>query len=257
MATLRINEECRALREGVYANATVQRIITSKARVKFGDGESLWLPLSALWKKKRVTTRTATKRRADAYCVKKRLGRFRRLIQVVPTRFERGRKLGDFGQMLGDDAIRMYSVCLFNDNIGQWARGGMGRPQQYAGCGNAVARPYETVGDSIGVPTGPFRSLAETCKVRFEGEEEADMPEHTAKEVIEEAFKRVVRLFLDKPEKDTLYFSVDPFDPPGSVKIGLAVFAGLVGEDVIQEISKGIQEVPTRVETARRTGVRP
>lgn len=196
------------------------------------------------------------RRNNDNYKPLKRLARYRKPINVVPIRFVRGKIMGDFGAMLKDDKIRQFSVCMFNDNTHQWEFAGLNpTTPQHAGGGNSIARPYEYTGDSIGIPTGPYSSLDEIHMVCFPTDPWAQP--HTVKEIISEAFNRTVRLFLDKPEKDTLYFSVNPMDSSGSIRIGLAIFSGAVGEDVIQEISNKIQEIPAAVKNARRSGVRP
>lgn len=170
----------------------------------------------------------------------------RRPVEVVPTRFHRGEKMGNFRLMLEDVAIRSTGVCMFNDNTRQWELAGLhpSRPQE-AGGGNAAARPWECSGDAIGMPTGPFRSLDELHEVQLS--RDAARQPHTAKEIIDEAFARTVALFVARPEKETLYFSVNRDDPPGSTRIGLAIFAGAVGADVADYISERIQAVPAAV----------
>eukprot|EP00966_Prymnesium_polylepis_P195374 4528596-Prymnesium_polylepis.1 len=81
-----------------------------------------------------------------------------------------------------------------------------------SGGGNACARPWEYLKDAIGMPTGPYNSLAEEHLVQLKPNEPSKMC--TVKEIIDEACNRVVRLFLDCPHKATLYFSVNPNDPP-------------------------------------------
>ena len=183
----------------------------------------------------------------------RRLARYRRPIAVVPTCFAHGQTMGDFGRMLKNPTIRRFSVCMFNDNVKQWEFAGWWpKTPQAAGGGNAIARPYECTGDAIGMPTGPFGALDEVHAVGFADEMKGTT--HVAREIIDEAFKRVVRLFLDRPEKDTLYFSANA---PGSTTIGLGIFAGAVGDDVVRYISEKIQEIPAAVTAARRSGVRP
>ena len=95
------------------------------------------------------------------------------------------------------------------------------------------------------MPTWPFQSLDQVDHVQF-ANELARQP-HTAKEIVHEAYNRTIRLLLDHPEKDTVYYSVNPTDPPGSTKIGLAIFADMVGADVVDEISSLIQKIPSGV----------
>ena len=138
-------------------------------------------------------------------------------------------------------------LCIFNDNTDAWERHGMcpDEPQGMGG-GNACARPWQHRGDSIGMPTGPFANLAETRHVTFAGEPASP---HTAKEIIDEATQRIVRLLVQHPAKDTIFYSVDS---PDSTKIGLAIFRGCVGDDVVEYITKKIADLPRAVRLARR-----
>ena len=98
------------------------------------------------------------------------------------------------------------------------------------------------------VPPRPYISLDEVHEVQLS--RDAARQPHTAKEIIDEAFARTVALFAARPEKETLYFSVNGGDPPGSTRIGLAIFAGAVGADVVDYISERIQAVPAAVAAA-------
>lgn len=254
MVCLTVNEQCKALRAGSYSLATIEKINKQSARIRYADGSTETVANNRLWKMKKTKASHTTK--GDVYTPRMRLGRFRRRIDVIPTRFSYGQTMGNYALMLADPTIRTDSVCCFNDNTGQWERAGLNpTTQQWAGGGNACARPYEYLGDAIGMPTGPYASLDETHMVQFPHE---DSPRaHTAKEIIDEATNRIARLFIDHPDKTKLYFSVNPSDPPDSTTIGLAIFAGAVGQDVVQYISTSIQSIPTKIEKARREGVRP
>ena len=70
---------------------------------------------------------------------------------------------------------------------------------------------------------------------------------HTAKEIIDEAIKRIVRLLVKHPEKEAIY-SVDTLT---SNKIGLAIFRHAVGDDVVDYITAEILELPRLVRLAR------
>ncbi len=254
MATLRVDEQCRALRDGKYALATVVRMNKKTGLVCFNDGKQMTLPLHALWKQK---IKRHTSFRCDTYKPHKRLGRFRRPIAIVPTRFTPGQTLGDFRAMLGESKYRTFGVFLFNDNARQWEIAGLHPSEpQSAGGGNAVARTVQHLGDAIGMPTGPFASLDQNWNIRLSPDESVSK-EHSAKEIIDEAFNRTVRFFLDHPEKDTLYYSVNPSAPSTCTEIGLGIFANLVGRDVVEEITKKIYEIPAAVTVARRLGSVP
>ena len=80
-------------------------------------------------------------------------------------------------------------------------------------------------------------------------------PLHTAREIIDEAANRIVRLFLENPWKEVMYYSIDPGSPPGCTQIGLAIFAGAVGADVVHYISTKLQKIPFQIHKARVTGV--
>lgn len=161
-------------------------------------------------------------------------------VKVTPVRYAGRGQVGDFGWMIQQPQFR-NSVMLFNDNLTQWAKFD-NRP----GGGNACVRPYQHRGDAIGVPTGPFESLTS----------EGGFGYATAKDVIDASFERVVKLFLSRPDKVEMFFSVNPTDPPGSTKVGLGIFAGMVGDDVMEYISDGIQRIPAMVEAAAKNNIR-
>ena len=130
------------------------------------------------------------------------------------------------------------------------------RPQA-AGGGNAQVRPREYQGDAVGISTGPYRSLDEVIDVASylkrmvdDGHTldhsiiDADATTMTAKEIIDKAILRIIRLFLDRRDKDTLYYSQQSLE---STNIGLGIFAGMVGADVIEYISKQLRDLPKLV----------
>ena len=69
----------------------------------------------------------------------------------------------------------------------------------------------------------------------------------TAKEIIDRAFVQIRDLFLRRPDKTTIYYSAED----DSDKIGLRIFAGLVGDDVVDYITKKFKEIPGEVRKAR------
>eukprot|EP00966_Prymnesium_polylepis_P271413 6270994-Prymnesium_polylepis.2 len=148
--------------------------------------------------------------------------------------------------MLSDNFWKNVILCIFNDNTQQWEKhGATPNAFQGAGGGNACARPWQHLEDAIGMPTGPFASLEETRVISFSGEPATT---HTAKEILDEAAQRIVRLLVKHPEKETVYYSVDE---PQSKKIGLRIFAGMVGDDVVDYITEKIIDLPRRVRLAR------
>lgn len=235
---LRVDDACRARVNGGYEEVVLVKMNKKTARVRLANGRDAVLPLGLLKMKKKGTRAPKTfAKQNDHKLLTRRLGRYRRPIEVIPVRFSPSRAFGDYGAMLKISAYRDNGVFLFNDNLTQWIWHGL-HPDlpQGAGGGNAIARPAQHLGHAIGMPTGPFSSLSD----------------RRAKEIIDEATNRVVRLFLDNPAKEILYFCVNPSDPPESTRIGLAIFAGAVGEDVIEYISQKIQTIPRLIMRARQ-----
>ena len=252
MVTVCINERCLALKNGiVYEHATVLKVNKTTARVRYPTGDEKTIPLSHLWKqkkKKSVRTSQFCKAKGDKYIPRSRSQRFalNRRLAVKPVCFGHGFMGGDFHRILTADSARKESLCIFNDNTSQWEyHGAHPTEPQYAGGGNACARPWQHLEDAIGMPTGPFASLGETHHVSFAGEEKTI---HTAKEIIDEAINRIVRLLVKHPEKETIFYSVDT---PTSNKIGLAIFRGAVGLDVVDYITAKITALPRLVRLAR------
>ena len=188
-----------------------------------------------------------------------RKGRFRRRVAVIPTRYRAGEEFGNFKPMLFGPNKDKYknAVCGFNDNGHEW---GLANPQDNttflapwnhsAGGGNACARPAQLWGDAIGIPTGPFQNLNQPIHTAC-GEVPAGS---TARDVIDAAFVRIIKLFCNNPNKDILYYSVNSTDPPDSLRIGLAIFAGAVGDDVIDYITDSLQKLSDGIHEANYIG---
>lgn len=248
---LSIGELCRARGSyGKYEQVICLRMHKKSARVRFADGAEKIVSHNDLWKMK--PPKRPYRMKGDVKHITRRLGRHRKPIQVIGTNFQPGVVLGNFGQMLNVSSIKDTSVCVFNDNFLQWEQFGLSPSQfQPAGGGNACARPWQHLGHSIGMPTGPFMSLNEECLVRLPGKAPAFM---TAADIIEEALRRIVRHMIRNPHKTTIYFSAHA---PNSTRLGLGIFAGQVGDDVIDRISDGLQMIPQRVHEARVSGVMP
>ena len=145
--------------------------------------------------------------------------------------------------MLGDPK---YTNCLFlfNDNLEQFldAVANPSDPKfNTAGGGNACARPWHVTGDAFGIPTGPFETLDQDISGWHKSHK-------TAKDIIDLAFLRVKMRCL-KGDKTVICYSVEN---PGSKRIGLGIFAGLVGSEVVDYITQKIQEIPEEVEYSLR-----
>ena len=261
--TLSADEPCRAFRDAKWQPARVISINSKQATVVFNDGVEQTNILCKVQKIKKAKTYKTVSERYNP--IKTRM-RYRRPVAVQTTRFSPMLTMGNFGKMLSDPDIRRAGVCVFNDNLSAWAEHVLSPGKELmAGGGNAIARKWQHEGHSIGMPTGPFRSLDQPCYVFLTQKEFWDMqkayndkfpapPLHTAREVIDEAAKRIVRLFLDDPWKEVMYYSIDPASPPGSTQIGLAIFAGEVGADVVHYISTKLQEIPSEIRRARYSG---
>jgi hypothetical protein len=183
-----------------------------------------------------------------------RVARYRAPPRVEGTVFVPGRVHGNFVLMRPDDPKYKTAVSCFNDNTGQFMFAVCTNRPQAAGGGNAQVRPREYQGDAVGMPTGPYRSLDEVIDVASYLKRmiddgytldhsiiDADVTTMTAKEIIDKAILRIIKLFIDRRDKDTLYYSQQS---PESTNLGLGIFAGMVGADVIEYISKQLRDLP-------------
>jgi hypothetical protein len=259
---LAVDEKCRVHVGGKWIAGKVLSVNKNNktAKVSYmrsGPAFAMNVPFDRIWKCKKPAIRKDSFGGGKADCVlsTKRMDRHRKLVEVVPTFFHPTQVMGNFGLMLRDVNIRANSVCLFNDNHGQWMYAGTNpKTPQYAGGGNAVARPWEYLGDAIGIPTGPYASLTQMMVVQFSGEEISSL--RSVKEIIDEAFNRVVRKQLANPDKTTFYYSADPNDPDGK-RLGMGIFAGSVGDDVIKCITDKLADLPRAIQKARVTSTMP
>jgi len=160
-------------------------------------------------------------------------------ITIIPTQFKYGETYGDFYKMCADPKYS-NAICLFNDNHEQWL---LADPKSQSfndhinhspGSGNAMCRPFQINGDSIGIPTGPYTSLNQVVKL-------ADGTNVTVKTIIDMAYKRIIDLFIKLPHKNTLYYSVNNLN---SKIIGLGIFYNIVGDDVTNYITESIHNIP-------------
>ena len=248
MPSVRQNETCRVLVDGKYVTGVCLYQNKTKPSARFRiDGKERTVPLKDVWKMKATS---AKKKKGNVGCLSveklpTRRGRFRRPVTVVPVRFRYGQTKGDFSRMLRDVNYKMDGVMCFNDNDGQWQAFLNTREPDGAGGGNACARPWQHEGHAIGVPTGPYGALEEVRhNVRFP---EDGLLDRTAKEIIDRAFVQIRDLFLSRTDKSVLYYSAED----DSDKIGLRIFAGLVGDDVVDYITQKLKEIPDEVRKAR------
>lgn len=257
--SIALNEVCRVLVPGSPPTRTryetVVCIATNKKKdtieVRAANGSTRHVALSDVWKKK------VGKKKGNVGCMHleklpTRNGRYRRRVTVQPTYFNRHPPgNGNFSLMLKMPRYQLDGVMGFNDNLRQFLRFLNTRAEDFAGGGNACARPYQHIGDSIGVPTGPFTSLDEEHVVMFP--EDTDERRATSKEIIDRAFVQIHELFLARPDKTVLYYSADHTneEDPNTKRIGLGIFANMVGDDVITYITKKLHEVPDDVQKAR------
>ena len=176
--------------------------------------------------------------------------RFRKPIRVVATRFIPGEIYGD-GLLMMQDKSYADGVFAFNDNDVQFAQADPNNantfndPQTHTpGGGNASVRPLQQFGDAIGIPTGPYSNLFTHSKTAG----------GNAKAAIIEACDRIINLFLRRPDKEILYYSVNRFDPEQALQIGLGIFQHLVGLHVRLFITICLQHIPAMVECKRLFG---
>ena len=238
------NERCRVLVDGKYQPAICLRAHSKSIRVKVGDVEKL-VPHVAVWKQKK------SKKAPNVGCrsiekLPTRKGRFRRQVRIVPVRFRHGVEFGDYGRMMKNPGYMASGVMGFNDNDGQWQRFLNTKAHDFAGGGNAIAREVQASGDAIGIPTGPYSNLAEQRTILFP--EDDGVPQtRTAAQIIDRAFIQIRDLFLARPDKDVFYYSAEDDND----NIGLRIFAGMVGDDVVQRITQKIKELPEAIQAAR------
>jgi hypothetical protein len=166
----------------------------------------------------------------------------KKIIYIIPTQFKPGITYGDFSKMCMDPKYS-NSICLFNDNHREWLLADptsitFSNPNNHlAGGGNASCRPFQIRGDSIGIPTGPYKSLNQIVRL-------SDGTTVNVKTIIDMGCKRILDLFRKLPNKDTLYYSVNILE---SKTIGLGIFNGIVGTDVVNYITESINNIPNNI----------
>lgn len=242
------SKPARLLVGNKWIDCVLLGVTGSNARVKYNK-RTCNVKAERVWLKKRLKKHP---RQASEILPVKRVYRYRRPVRVETCRFRPGEVHGDFVRMVNDPRYA-NGVCMFNDNHSQFLDANPNKPDFHApynhirGGGNAQVRPYQAVGDAIGMPTGPYGSLED---VVVDGAT-------TAKDMVHEACYRTIDLFLKRPDKEVLYYSINPLAPEGSIRLGLSIFAGSVGDDVIEYESDCIQSIPLMLEYKRKYGHNP
>lgn len=166
-------------------------------------------------------------------------------IKIFSTRYVPGETFGDFTKMVEDPHFST-GVFLFNDNLMQWES-----RDTRAGLGNAAVRPKQASGDAIGVPTGPnFHSLDHLVLADHTTASPEVRKYVTIHTLQVRAFARIVLLFVERPDKDSLFYSIDPNSPPGSLTLGVNIFSP--GSDVIDLITDMIHMSKSWIRIARQ-----
>lgn len=217
-----------------------------QATIRIGN-EEMKVNLQDVWMKKRVRSKRHSK--ASEVYIPRKL-RYRKMVEVNPISFVGSNQPGDFLWMI-ESGKYPDAVMLFNDNHEQWEEANPASPYFHdprthmRGGGNAAVRPFQRHKHAIGMPTGPYKSLKELKT--YEGKE------MTVKDIIVIAFHRIIDLFMERLDKDILYFSADPV----TGKLGLGIFQNLVGKDVIDFISDQLPHLGRMIQYTRRYGKYP
>ena len=237
---------------GKARRCTCLRMYTKSMKVDTGTTH-VNVPLSSvqLYKKKSLGKRVYIPR-SDNVVQTQRSGRYRK-VTIVPVKYDPSnpsKVFGNFNLMSLEEKYLSTGIFIYNDNLRQFQAHVL-HPHcaQSAGGGTAGVRPLQHLGHALGVSTGPHGSIDETCN--FQTSLTEPPKQMIAGDVIDFNIKHIARHVLNNPEKDTLYYSVDPND---GRKIGLGIFAGLVGSDVVEEITKKLYTIPEMVQHARVTG---
>jgi len=254
MAFIAAGTQVKVVFNGKSQRCTCLRVYTKSMKVDTGKTH-VNVPLSSvqLYKKKSLGKRKYVPR-SDHVVRTQRSGRHRK-VDIMPVKYDPynpSKVWGNFNLMSRLDNYLKTGIFVFNDNLPQFQEHICypTRPQ-YAGGGTAGVRPLQHLGHAFGFSTGPHKSITEKCNFQTSLTEPAR--EMMVTELIDFNAKHIARQVLKNPEKDTLYYSVDSNDPEGR-KIGLGIFAGLVGSDVVEEITNKLHSIPKMVQHARMTG---
>lgn len=165
--------------------------------------------------------RRNTKERAEvvpAKAVGPRPERFRvPVVQIEAVSYTRPGVIGDYAWQCDDeqqtDPTFGRALHVYNENMFQQ----MDKSRDGPGGGNAVARPYRSMGRSIGMPTGHyygFTGLDDTCV--------GPNFELTAKEGIDMATDEIIMQVCDHPERyDKIYYCKNANDDEELIGMGI------------------------------------
>lgn len=175
-----------------------------------------------------------------------RLGRKRvPCLQLEAVAFQGANQHGDYRwQLRIDSEFYASKLHIYNENLHQQRD----KCNNWAGGGNACARPYRPIGRSIGMPTGNHGGYSSLDEDVGNGE--------TAKDTIDEAINEIINHVLANPGRfDTIYYCVNANDPSDEKDlIGMGIFH--IDVSVRQYITKCIKSLPQRIavkyETERR-----
>lgn len=225
---------------------TIVKVKDNTVDILNSSGKKRTVQASSLQIRKAIKRKDVFGKPSDDKLTTVRLGR-RRTIEVLPVHYRPGRWWGDYSFMMKNPAITKNGIMIFNDNHDQHNIA-VSNPdvQQPAGGNNAIVRPLECKGDSIGIPTGPYSSLWDMNYYTPAGRDEYVF------RIIDYAIIRIVKGCLKNPDKHVLYYSA----AEGSTDIGLGIFKHLVGDDVITRISLMLKLIPHIFQKARQTGGR-
>ena len=132
------------------------------------------------------------------------------------------------------------AICIFSDNVFQWEDSGL-KIETPENASNI--RKWQYLGHPIGMPLA--ESLSSQFLITFGCGQSRHV--YTAKEIINEAFERIVRICV-KYHKNTIYYLMDHLNS----KFDTGIFDGPVGADIIYHITSKIKTLPRIVRLARR-----
>ena len=213
-----------------------------KVRVHIdGESKTILVAKNCIMPMKHNGKRRYKARRAEVVPGKKVAGsrpeRFRPpKVKVEAVVFTGRGRPGDYGWQLEEkqqlDPRFGRALHVYNENLHQQ----IDKTSIVPGGGNAIARPYRTMGRSIGIPTGwrgGFRGLDEKCT--------GPGFSCTAKEAIDVAIGEIVTQVCDNPERyDTLFYCTNAGD--GEELIGNGIFD--IEDGTRRYITHKIKEIP-------------
>lgn len=217
MPSLVSGEACRVEIDGKWVAATVVKAMAKTMTVRTA-GVTLTVPHARTQKLKRLAPRRPSSGR-EVLPVKTAAPRPARAsipnIVVKAVAFTRPGTIGDYTFHLSPEQQRLpeygRALHIYNENMYQQTN----KHDNYAGGGNACARPHRPSGKAIGMPTGAnggFAALDEDTGFGC-----------TAKEAIDRATDEIVEQVCSSPDRyDTVYYCKNHNDP--NELIGMGIF---------------------------------